>query len=154
MINPPTDCFYTIQLMGEAAELVTSTVSPGSIADIKEAILISDDFTSDIEAINKLDVAMTKMRSGLVDQDLTELTSINPFYVPSTPAQLNSMLDGDIKSETYHFVGMDGNPFTLKTVIVISSEEEGVMAGRVLCKPFELPPFCDIIAEQANIKLN
>ena len=153
MITPPTDCFYVIQVQGEAAEFVTAVLSVGAIADIKEAVLISEDFDNDIQACNGLDETMASVKVCMVDQDLTERTTHNPLYIPSTHDELDSVLDGDVKSEHFRFIGMDGNPFIMKTVSIMAGED-GLMLGKVSCKPFDLPPYSEIVANQIGMKLN
>ena len=152
MIIPPTDCFYVIQASGEAAEFVAATLSMGSMADIKEAILISEDFNNDIQATIGLDNTVALMKQRLVSNDLIELTDVNPLYVPSSVEALDAMLDSEPRSESYNFIGLGGNPFIMKSTRINSGDENLIM-GHVSCKPFNLPPYSEIIAAQASMKL-
>lgn len=153
MITPPTDFFYVIQATGEAAEAVAATLSPAITSDIREVVLISDDFTNDIQATNGLDETLKAMREGLLDQNLTEETDLNPLYKPSTQAELDAVLDPEPRSENYRFIGMNSNPFIMKATR-ISAGDEYVLLGHVSCRPFELPSYNDIIEAQTNVRIN
>ena len=153
MITPPTDFFYVIQAIGEAAEAVTATFSPGTVSDITEIVMISDDFTDDIQATNGLDQTLSHVRQELLNQDLVEEAELNPLYKPSTPEELDAVLDSEPRSDNYRFIGMGSNPFIMKR-IAISAGDQDVLLGHVSCKPFDLPSYGDIIAAQANVRIN
>jgi len=148
MINPPTDCFFVIQLHGEAAEYVASTLSESTLSDIREAVMISEDFSNDIAAEVSMDNAVLNVKNSLMGE-VEELITMNPLYIPSGPDAIRDVLDGDFKSDTLKFTGMDGNPFTLKTTS-LTSNDQGVLEAKVACKPFELPSYEDIIAGQTK----
>lgn len=147
MITPPTACFYVVRAEGEAAEFVAATLSMGIVADIKVALLVSADYSNDVQAAVGLDSTVDTLKSRLLSPDLTEATEFNPLYIPSTQAAIDDVLDGDEQAETFEFTGMDGSPFTLKTVNVATADHD-VIEGKVACKPFDLPSYSDIIAAQ------
>jgi len=153
MINPPTECFFTMYLEGEAAEFVAATCSESVTSDIKEAILISQDFSNDISATISLDSTVERVKESLAGMELIEHEYINPLYTASTPEQLDTVLEGDVTSEQIAFTGADGNPFTMKMVEVINDNRDLVQA-KLSCKPFELPSYNEIMHEHANLKLN
>ena len=147
MITPPTKSFFAIHIAGEAADIVMNKLSPETMTDIREAILISDDFNEDIEATNTMDAAVEKLRLQLGDE-LTVATTHNPLYIPSTQAQLDSVLEGDPSNDNFKFTGMDGNPFTMKSISITRHEEE-VITAKVACHQFDLPSYTEILARQA-----
>ena len=153
MIIPPTDFFYVVQASGEAAEVVAATLSEGSVNDITEVVLISDDFTDDIQATHGLDQTLENVKKNLLDQDLTEETDHNPLYKPSTQDELDAVLDAEPRSENYRFIGMNNNPFIMKATRICSGDHD-VLLGHVSCKPFELPSYGDIMAARANVRIN
>lgn len=152
MITPPTDCFYVIQVKGEAAEFIASTLSPQVIADIQEAVLISENFSNDVQANVSMDATLAVVKQQLHELT-TELTEHNPLYVPCSATELDDVLEGDMKTDSLRFTGMDGSPFTMRTVSVLTAAEH-VIEGSVSCRPFNLPSYSDIIKAQDNFKLN
>jgi hypothetical protein len=153
MITPPTECFYMVNMQGEAAELVTAKFSPGSMGDIMEAVLVSEDFNNDIQATIGLDMTIATMKKQLIESVVIESSDFNPLYKPSTPEELDDALDGEDQSETFRFISMDGNPFMMKSTRLLHGEQE-ILMGHVSCHPFDLPSYSDIIAGQKAIKLN
>lgn len=151
MITPPTDIFWTVRVEDEAAEFVTSTLSLSSMADIKEVVLISDDFNNDIQANITLDDTIQAIASH-IESPTIEKTAINPLYWPSSREVIDSVMEGEADSETVAFVGMDGSPFTMKLVDV-SIDDRLVIDGKISCKPFELPSYSEIVKNQAELKL-
>jgi hypothetical protein len=152
MITPPTNCFYVVRAEGEAAGFVCAALSARVKADIATAVLVSEDFSNDLQATNGFDSTVKIMKAGLVDEDLVESVELNPLYIPSSQEDIDDMLDGDASEDNFHFTGMDGNPFTLKLVSIMSDDKE-VIQGKVSCKPFDLPSYTDIVAAQHAIKL-
>lgn len=153
MIIPPTDCFWMVRVEGDAAEFVAHALSTSSMCDIHEAVLISQDYKDDISGTNSMDEFVEYLKQSLPHEELVEMTNFNPLYVPSTPAQLDEVLDGDYKSETVAFTGMDGSPFTMKT-IGISFDGQNIIQGKLACRPFDLPSYSDILQGQKNVRLN
>jgi hypothetical protein len=154
MITPPTECFYMIQAQGEAAEIIAAKLSLGSMSDIMEAVLVSEDYNNDIQATIGLDSTIASMKQELVETQVVESTDFNPLYKPSTQDEIDEVLDGeDSKTETFRFVGMYGNPFMLKSTRLLQGEDE-IITGHVSCRPFDLPSYSDIVAGQATMRLN
>jgi hypothetical protein len=153
MIIPPTSCFYVIRAEGEAAEYITATLSTGVITDILTAVLVSTDFSNDMQASIGLDNTLTALKNQLLEPNLIRHEVHNPLYIPSSQADIDDALDGcDFETEGFRFVGMDGSPFTMKTVS-ISDEDHAVIEGKISCRPFELPSYSDIILGQKAEKL-
>jgi hypothetical protein len=153
MITPPTSCFYLIRAEGEAAEAVSAALSVGVITDIRSAVLISGDFESDMQATVSLDSTIAVLKNQLPQHDLLQSEAHNPLYVPSSGTAIDEVLDGGgFGTEGFRFVGMDGSPFTLKTVSV-SAADQRVIEGKVSCRPFELPSYTEIIMAQEAERL-
>ena len=153
MITPPTKSFFVIHIDGEAADFITNKFSPGVTSDIREAVLISDDYDTDIEAHNRLDDAVGLVRKQLRKghKKLAIETRHNPLYVPATQDELDSMLEGD--GEEARFVGFEGNPFTMKSVEIVSGGRP-IVSARVACHQFELPSYAEILDAQERKVIN
>ena len=153
MITPPTKSFFVIHISGEAADYITNKFSPEVTSDIREAVLISDDYETDIEAHNSMDSAVDgvkkQLRKGRIKMEME--TKHNPLYIPSTPEQLENVLE-DL-GDNFKFTGFDGNPFTMKSVAITSNDKQLVNA-RVSCHQFDLPTYSEIISGQENKVLN
>jgi hypothetical protein len=152
MITPPTDCFYVVRVEGEAVEYVASALSAAVASDILDAVLISTDFKNDIQATLALDKTVDDVKTRLID-DFTEFTTLNPLYIPSSAEEIEEALDGDETTENMRFVGMDGSPFTIK-VVSVSANDRDIIAGKLACRPFDLPPYSELIKAHSDIKLN
>jgi len=153
VIELTTDCFYVLQMGGEAAEYVTGLLSEGAMADIAEAVLISKDFKNDIQATISLDSVIDSIKSQLLEENLTTSSLLNPLYIPSSAAAIDEMLDSEGRGDGMRFKGMGGSPFILKSIDV-SLNDVCVIDARVECKPFDLPGYTDIIRGQTDILLN
>lgn len=153
MIIPPTECFYVVHTEGDAAECVAASFSEGSMSDIKQVVLVSEDFDSDIQATVSLDNTVEHVKRSMGPRDLTEKSTFNPLYIPSSLEAIESVFDNDVKLEGYKFTGLDGNPFTLKTVS-LEDGQDGLLFGKVVCRPFDLPPYSEVISAHVNAKLN
>ena len=151
MITVPTDCSWLLRVEGEAAEYVTSTLSLGAMNDIKEVVLISDEYSNDIQATISLMETVGHMTAHL-DGEVNEKTTVNPLYVPSTAEQIDTVMEGSPGSEMVAFTGMDGSPYTIQMVTVCIGERN-VISGKLSCHPFELPSYNEIIRNQANVRL-
>ena len=155
MINPPTKSFFVIHIAGEAADFITDKFSPGVTSDIREAILISDDYESDIEAHNRFDLALDvvrkQLRKGKIKMQME--TKHNPLYIPSTQSELDKVLDTEDADEEIKFVGFEGNPFTMKSVEIVSNNTP-IVNARVACHQFDLPPYSEIISGQTHKVIN
>jgi hypothetical protein len=153
MINPTNiECYWMVHAEGEAAEYVASSFSLSSMNDIKEAVLISNDYSNDIQATVSLDETLTLMKAQL-PSEVIEHSMLNPLYMPSTPEQIDQVMGESPDENMMAFTGMDGSPFTIKTVGVSLNERE-ILSAKLSWRPFDLPTYSDIIREQANLKLN
>lgn len=146
MITPPTNSFFAIRITGEAADIVTNKLSPSTTADIFEAVLISDDFDSDIVSFNEMDSAISKIKAELNQEDITIETKLNPLYYPSTREQIENSLESN-GDESFKFTGMEGNPFTMASTNILRNDEVIIMAS-MACHQFELPSLTDILDAQ------
>lgn len=153
MITPPTKSFFVVRISGGAADFVTNAFAPGVTSDIREAVLISDDYDTDIEAHNSMDDALAVLRKEL-RRDRVKIsidTKYNPLYVPSTAAELDSVLES--ADDNFRFVGFDGNPFTMKSVAITSNGAE-LATARVACHQFDLPSYAEILEAQERKVIN
>lgn len=157
MITPPTPSYFVVRVEGEAAESVTAVLSEGAIADVLGITLISTDFQSDIQASISMDATISSIRTQLLDPTISEDVVYNPLYIPSTVEQIEDMLDmddDDLKAEHVRFVGMDGDPFAIKQVMLTSEQRGDVLLGTLACKQFELPAFNEVVKSHRKILLN
>lgn len=152
MITPPTETFYAIRITGEAADLITNKLSPSTTSDIFEAVLISDDYESDISAYNQMESTVKELQSHLDQTDIKIDVKFNPLYYPATPEEIEGILESDGKSDSFRFVGMDGNPFTM-TSTNISCNDELIITAQMACHQFELPALNEILDAQKDLKL-
>ena len=157
MITAPegSNSFYVIRAVGEAAELITSVFSPGSMGDIADVTVLSKEFNNDIEPINEMDQTLATIKEGL-GSTLVENVSFNPLFVPMHIDDLDDALDVEQKHDNVRFTAMDGNPFAIKTVDIKTGADgdEELIAGTVSYQQFDLPAYTDIMEKQLNHRLN
>lgn len=157
MITPPegSNSFYVIRAVGEAAELITSVFSPGSMGDITDVTVLSKEYNNDIEPINEMDATLAIIKEGL-GSTLVENVSFNPLFIPMHIDELDDALDVEQKSDNVRFTAMEGNPYAVKTVDIKSGVDgdEDLIAGTVAYQQFDLPSYTDIIDKQTNYRLN
>lgn len=151
MIQAPTPAFYIVRATGEAAELIASVFSPGSMSDITDVIVLSKEFTNDIEPINELDESLRTMKEGL-STDLIENCKFNPLFVPMSIDDLDEALEVEQRSDHVQFSAMDGNPFAVK-IIEFSTPLEPLLTATVSYQQFDLPGYAQIMDKQ-NTLLN
>ncbi len=151
MITPSSPSFYVIQATGEAAELIASVFSPGSMGDITDVVVLSKEFTNDIEPLNELTASIETIKEGL-GVDIVENVKFNPLYVPMDLEDLDDALEVEQKSDVVKFTAMDGNPFAVK-IIEILANEESLLTGTVSYQQFDLPGY-ETIMEKQNTYLN
>lgn len=153
MITPPTKSFFVIHVSGMAADFISDKFSPEVTSDIREAVLISDDFETDIEAHHGMDKALTKLRKPL-GRSLAIETKYNPLYIPSTPEAIDNVMESDT-ADNFRFTGFDGNPFTMKSVSIGRADNQGdLISARVACHQFDLPSYAEIIEAQEHKVIN
>ena len=157
MITPPkgSNSFYVIRAVGEAAELITSVFSPGSMGDITDVTVLSKEYDNDIEPINEMDATLETIKEGL-GSTFVENVSFNPLFIPMHINELDDALDVEQKNDNVRFTAMEGNPFAVKTVDIKSGADgdEELIAGTVAYQQFELPAYSEIMDKQTNHKLN
>ena len=152
MITTTSPAFYFVRTNGEAAELLTSLISPKTMLDIEAAVIISKTFTNEIEPINELDEAIGTLKSGLATTDMQVTEEFNPLYYPCTDERLDEALEVELKSDRVSFNAMAGNPYHAKRVELIANGETTVEAG-VVFQPFDLPGY-ESIMEARQTPLN
>lgn len=157
MITPPegSNSFYLIRATGEAAELITSVFSAGSMGDITDVTVLSKEFDNDIEPINEMDATLATIKEGL-GSVLVENVTFNPLFIPMHIDELDDALDVEQKTDNVRFTGMEGNPFAIKIVDITSGADgnQQLIAGTVAYQQFDLPSYNDIIDKQTNYRLN
>jgi hypothetical protein len=152
MIVAPTQSFYIIRATGEAAELITSVFSPGSMLDITDIVVLSNEFRNDIEPINELDASLEIIKSGL-GSEVVHTEIFNPLYIPMSLDALDEVLENEGSADHMRFVGMGGNIFAVKSVTIESGENK-LIAGTVSYQPFDLPSYETIMQNQTTGLLN
>jgi len=153
MITTTSPSFYTIRASGEAAELITSAFSPGSMCDIINVVVLSKDFTNDIEPMNELRATINTIKDGL-GKDVIQSVSMNPLFIPMPIEDLDEALDVEQKSDNIRFTAMNGDPFAVKIVELLNLNEELLLTGVVSYQQFDLPGYETIMANQRNTYLN
>lgn len=151
MISPTTDCYWLVRTEGSAAEFIASTLSVAAMNDITEAVLVSADFDTDIQANISLDFVVSALQEHLEGEAIV-YESFNPLYIPSSIEAIDDVMEG-ISEDTMKFTGMDGSPYTMKTLGVTQHDRE-IISAKVTYKPFDLPSYNDIIKEQSELRLN
>lgn len=155
MITATVPSFYVIRAVGEAAELITSVFSPGTMGDITDVTVLSKEFDNDIEPINEMDTTLATIKEGL-GSTLVENVTFNPLFIPMHIDELDDALDVETKHDNVRFTAMEGNPFAVKTVDIktgVDGDEE-LIAGTVAYTQFELPSYTDIMDKQTNHLMN
>lgn len=150
MITAPTPCYFTGLATDEAAQALMFEISPGAAADITELTLLSEDFDSDIAALNLLDGTI-KHVNEVVEGEVTE--KFNPLYIPSTMEDVDSLLDINIRNDGLRFTGFGGDPYALKMVDVKKDEQKLVMFT-ARYHPFDLPLYTEIVEAHDRFNLN
>jgi hypothetical protein len=141
-----------IHASGEAAELIAASVSAGVMSDIVEVVVVSRNFTNDIEPINEMDASMEVIKSGL-GPDFTEACTFNPLYMPQSIDALDDVLEVETKTDNVRFVGMNENPFAIKVTEVTSHQDESIITAITRYQQFDLPSY-EVIMEQQQRVLN
>jgi hypothetical protein len=152
MIIAPTPSFYVIRATGEAAEMIAAVFSPGAMGDITDVIVLSQEFTNDIEPMNEMDASLATIKEGL-SSDLIENVQFNPLYIPMSLDDLDDALVIEQKSDQVQFSAMNGNPFAVK-IVEISNDEEPLITATVSYQQFDLPGYETIMSNQKNLVLN
>jgi hypothetical protein len=153
MISNLKDCFYVVRAEGEAATCLAPVLSESILSDIKEVILISKDYNTDIEAEVKMEQAVNTLKSKIeYSQDGIEQVVRNPLYYPVKDDALDAVLE-DGSEDSLKFVGMDGSPFTIKS-FNFSLNDNNLIQAKVSCKPFDLPTYSDIVKSNKEFKYN
>jgi hypothetical protein len=153
MIIAPTPCYFVIKTEGEAASHIVSEVSPLAGNDIITAVLVSADFDSDIQAVHHMDAATAHITSQTPGEGLETQIEYNPIYLPGEMSAVDEMLNLDPRNDGIRFVGMSGNPYLLKTVVVKSGDEQLVVA-KVEYRPFDIPGYNELVEARTKMLLN
>jgi len=152
MIISNSPSFYVIRATGEAAELIASVFSPGSMGDITDVVVLSREFDNDIEPINELDKSLETIKEGL-GSDIIENANFNPLFIPMSIDDLDDALEVEQKNDNVRFTAMDGNPFAVK-IVEITSNEEPLISATVAYQQFDLPSYDVIMHNQTHSLLN
>lgn len=152
MIISNSPSFYVIRATGEAAELIASVFSPGTMGDITDVVVLSREFDNDIEPINELDKTLETIKEGL-GSDIIENASFNPLFIPMSIDDLDDALEVEQKNDNVRFTAMDGNPFAVK-IVEITSNDEPLISATVAYQQFDLPSYDVIMHNQTHSRLN
>lgn len=153
MIISPSESFYVIRASGDAAELIAAAFSPGTMADITDVIVLSKDFSNDIEPMNEIDETLKMIKDGL-GVDLIESVMFNPLFVPRPIEELDDALEVEQKSEIVGFSAMNGNPYAVRTIELGMEDEPPMLSAIVSYHQFDLPSYEIIMKNQLTQRLN
>lgn len=151
MIIAPTPCFYMLKAEGEAAHFIAESISPSTCLDIVSAIIVSQDFDNDLMAVNCLTSSIEQIRKTSKIEGL-ETEKYNPLYMPGDASRLDEVITFD-GAEEIQFIGMNGNPFILKTV-EIADENSRSITAKVEYRPFDIPSYGEIVESANSQQLN
>lgn len=154
MIIAPTAAYYMVKAEGEAAENMVSELSPSTASDIATVILVSADFEVDIMAVHNLSRSIEYIKGSLHDPKMSVDEKYNPLYMPAPMEQVDEMLNLDPRNDGIRFVGMNGNPYTLKTVEMKANGDEPLVTGKVDYRPFDFPGYSEIVADRERAYVN
>lgn len=150
-MNSDVPCFFTVIAVDEAAQVMAEMLSPGSAADIISVSIQSLDFLYDVMAVNKLDQIVGMVANNLEKPSVSE--QFNPMFLPQKISELDEMLELQLQSDAVRFVGLDGNPFTIK-LSGIKQDDETLLTGKVTSHPFDLPSYTEIVQANERAHLN
>ena len=150
MIIAPTPCYFLLKAEGDAAAQLVAELSPGTATDIDSVILVSSDFDSDISAVNSMTRSIQHIQdcTQLPATSLTTKEQYNPLYLPGNMEVLDEMLNLDARTDNIRFVGMNGNPYTLKIVEVLN-DGDPLITAKLEYRPFDIPAYSDIVTARA-----
>lgn len=151
MIEAPAPCFFTVRAVDEAAQIATAVLSVKAAADIVEVSMMSDDFEYDISALLDMDAVVKQTAAELHEIKVDE--NFNPMFLPKKLNELDELLELQIRSDSIRFVGMDGNPFIIKTTS-IKQDDSVLLTGKAQYHPFELPSYTDIVDADDQLSIN
>ena len=144
MITAPTSCYYIVKITGEAAQQVISEISPSTGRDIETALLVSMDFENDVYACNQLAQSINHITSKNLGRSISTTEVNNPLYYPGSVESLDEMLNVDARGDSVGFIGMNNNPYILKT-IDIHDDEISLVSAKIEYRPFDLPGYNDLM---------
>lgn len=146
-----TPCFFVVKAMDEAAQLIASHLSPSTATDIVETTLVSMDFEHDISAVICMDEVISRTSEALPSSTVEQ--QFNPLFLPNKIEDIDELLELQPHLDAVKFVGLDGNPFTIKHSN-LKIDDNVVLMGRAQYHPFELPPYVDIIDAYERTSIN
>ncbi len=152
MITPEVPSFYVIRATGEAAELITSVFSPSTMADVLEVVVVSHEFSNDIEPLNEVAESLSLINEGLIST-VKQTTEFNPLYVPSTAEQIDEAIDADVIGDVTKFIAMDGNPYAIAST-KIETESGPLLTAVVRYNEFEIPSYDSVIKSCDELRIN
>lgn len=152
MIVAPTTCYFVVKTEGEAASMIVSEVSPTTGHDIATAILVSADFQTDILAVNYMDKATARIIDS-AGPDIETVVKYNPLYVPGPMSAIDDLLNLDPRTDGIRFVGMNGNPYLLKTVEAKCGDQY-ILTAKVEYREFEIPGYHELVENNSKQRLN
>lgn len=153
MITTKSWCFFTAQLLGDAAKEVAGAISPSTATDIDVIEATSTDFSSDISGLISLDASMSQVQATLGTKDVSLHENFNPLYLPNGLNELDELVDDSEKSDHLRFTGFGGNPFVIK-LIELEHNEETIASAYLQYHPFELPSYSEIIHAHERSSIN
>jgi hypothetical protein len=152
MINPEVPSFYVVQATGEVAELIASVFSPTTMSDVVEVVIVSREFSNDIEPINEMSAGIEVLTPAILSE-IKKTTEFNPLYVPSTPDQIDESIDADVLNDMTKFTAMGGNPYAIAQT-KIRTESETLLTATVRYNEYEIPSYDTVVKSCSTSLLN
>ena len=153
MIDTKQKSFYILNATREAAETLTSIFSSRSLKDVESITVLSKLFDNDIEPINELKTSIECLKTSF-SAGYKESGEFNPLYFPSTPDQIDEILEHTGISGSLKFSGMNGNPFAIMSADVKTEDDELLIHSLTCYRPYDLPAYEEIIAGQKSFFMN
>ncbi len=142
MITPPkgTTSFYAAIFDKPAAEFIVGLLAPhfSKSGVVKDAMITSLDFESDINAVLELQHGVADVVNGITgfDEEVHMDEKFNPIYLPTT----TDFLQYAELNEDDEIVGIDGfnSPFVIMSTSITVEDCPNVIEGRALYRQFTL----------------
>jgi hypothetical protein len=121
-------------------------VSSSAAADIRNVMIISTDFASDVQAINELKHGSLEVMTNLADigDSISSSSDFNPLYLPGKIEDPTSMLDLTEENDSAAVIGFP-NPFISMEYRMWAQEDTNLIDAKVNFKEFTLPPLEDFL---------
>lgn len=152
MINPAAESFFYLKTSAEAAEVLAQVLSERTMLDIEEVTVISQNYSSDIEAQNKMDF-MTQHLLDAIQVPHQATTELNPVFQPGE-INISELFEPGDSQTMVRFTAVDGNFFTQKIVQVENLHHTNLITAKCLYAGAELPSYDEILESNSTPLFN